>query len=288
MKLIDIFSKEKPFFIVAFGFVWQILFFYIPLLFIVGLSLVKISESGIYEGLWLGNFKFFLKADYFLIIAKSLCLALITVFLCFIVGYPLAHFIAFKSGRFKNFFLFLLILPFWTNFLLHIYAWFYVLEKSGFLNNFLLYLGIINKPLSLLNSFWSVLVVMLYCYLPFMVLPVYSILEKINKNIIEASADLGASNIQTWIRIILPLSSIGIKSGFFLVFVPSFGEFAIPGLVGGEKYMFVGSVISRFILGTATITYGVAFTILSCAVLILFLVFIYYLAYKFFIIKGNL
>lgn len=282
MAIKNIIREEQPFFIASLALVWQILFFYVPLFFIIILSIVRISSNGEFIGLTSENFVHFLSMPYILIIFKSILLALANGLLCFLVGYPVAHFISFKAGKFKNFFLFLLILPFWTNFLLHIYAWFFVLERGGFLNNLLINLGIISKPLQLLNSFWAVMAVMLYCYLPFMVLPIYSILERLNRNLLEASADLGASVWQTWRQVILPLSLSGIKSGFFLVFVPSFGEFAIPGLIGGEKYMFVGTVISQYILGYRTMSLGAAFTILSCTILIIFTILAYTLSKKFF------
>ncbi len=273
MKLRELIYKENPFFVAMFGVIWQVLFFYIPLLFIVFLSLLKYTESGLFDGIWLGNFLSFFSLNYLYIIAKSLLLAFTTSILCFVLGYPIAHFIVFKVKKYKFFLLFLLILPFFTNFLLHVYAWFYVLEKTGFLNNFLLYFHFISKPIELLNSLSSIVGVMVYCYLPFMVLPLYSTLERINKNIMEASADLGANALQTWVRLILPLASSGIKSGFLLVFVPAYGEFAIPGLVGGEKYVFVGTAITKFVLGTKTMYLGAAFTILSCACVIAFIYF---------------
>lgn len=281
MKLKEVFAQEKPFFMFSISLIWQIIFFYIPILFILVLSLIKISEVGEYSFSF-SNFLFFLNSSYGYVILQSLFLGLGTVCLCFLIGFPIAHFISFKSGRFKIVFLFLLILPFWTNFLLHVYSWFYILEKTGFLNNFLLWLGIIREPMEFLNSFGAVLTVMVYCYLPFMVLPIYSVLERIDKNVLEASADLGARTFQTWFRVLLPLAATGIQSGFFLVFIPAFGEFAIPGLVGGEKYMFVGSVITRYILGTKTISHGAAFTLISCICLILFLITLYVIVHKFF------
>ena len=150
------------------------------------------------------------------------------VILCFLIAYPLAYFIAFRGKKYKNGLLFLLLIPFWTNFLLHVYAWFYVLEKHGFFNNILLQAGVISEPLLLLNSPFAIMIMMVYYYLPFMVLPIYSSLERFNSSLIEASFDLGATWFQTFRRIILPLTMRGIRAGFFLVYIPSFGEFAIP------------------------------------------------------------
>lgn len=281
VKLKELIKKEKPFFAASLAFVWQGLFFYLPLVFIVILSVIQQSSLVGYYKIGLDNFLYFLNWSYLTIILKSFVLALINSILCFVVGFPIAYFLAFKAGRFRNLFLFLLILPFWTNFLLHVYAWFYVLEKAGFLSNLLLFLGFIKEPIGFLNSYWTIILVMMYCYLPFMVLPIYSVLERLNKNILEASADLGASMWQTWYRITLPLSLSGLKSGFFLVFVPSFGEFAIPGLIGGDKYVFVGSVITQFILSNGSMSLGAAFTLISSIALISLIIAIYFVGYKY-------
>lgn len=282
MQIKDIFSNQRHFFIVTLAFIWQALFFYLPILYIVLLSFIKFSTFDIYKSITFEYYYQFLNLTYLFIVIKSLFIAIITSILCFLVGYPVAHYLSFKAGRIKNFFLFLLILPFWTNFLLHIYAWFFVLERSGFLNNLLLTIGLIKEPLALLNSIGAVIAVMLYCYLPFMVLPIYSNLERIDRNLIEASYDLGATNWQTWRQVILPNSVSGIQTGFFLVYVPAFAEFVIPGLVGGEKFMFVGTVISQYILGNRTMSLGAAFTVLSCICLILFIIFAYVIGRKFF------
>jgi len=281
VKFKELIKKEQPFFGVSLSFVWQGLFFYLPLIFIVLLSLIQPSVIQGYYKIGVANFIYFFNLSYVMIILKSFGLALINCILCFVVGYPIAYFLAFRAGRFRNLFLFLLILPFWTNFLLHVYAWFYVLEKAGFLSNLLLFLGLIKEPIGFLNSYWTILVVMMYCYLPFMVLPIYSVLERLNKNVLEASADLGASSLQTWLRITLPLSLSGLKSGFFLVFVPSFGEFAIPGLIGGDKYVFVGTVISQFILSNGSMNLGAAFTLISSIALIGLIMAIYIIGYNY-------
>lgn len=199
----------------------------------------------------------------FFIIFKSLILALVNGILCFLIGYPLACFLAYMTDRFKLLFLFLLILPFWTNFLLHIASWFFVLDRGGVINTLLLKIGVIHEPLHLLNSLFGIILLMVYCYLPFMVLPIYSTLDRLDSTLFEASSDLGATSFETWYHIIWPLSMPGVITGFFLVFVPSFGEFAIPGLMGGDKYLFVGSVIAQFAQGIQTIGFATAFTVMS-------------------------
>ena len=263
--------QELPFFIGVPALIWQVLFFYVPLVFMVLLSMSGFSGK---------NFIPFFQPVYGTIIARSLLLAVCNAIACACIAYPVAYFIAFKGKRFKNILLFLLIVPFWTNFLLHIFAWFFVLEQSGFLNNFLLYIGAISQPLHLLNSLFAVALMMVYNYLPFMALPIYSSLERLDHRLIEASFDLGATWWQTVRRVLLPVSMSGLQAGFFLVFVPSFGEFVIPELMGGDKTMFVGTVVSQYILGPQTMALGAAFTVLSCGALLSSALLLYWLMQK--------
>jgi spermidine/putrescine transport system permease protein len=249
--------------------IWQVLFFYVPLFFIVCTSFLSFSESGMIEGITFSKIAAFLKPVYMRVICSSLLLGLSNTLLCFCIAYPLAYFMAFRGKKIKNLLLFLLIIPFWTNFLLHVYAWFFVLEREGFLNNLLLSTGLIDEPIRFMNTLFATMIMMVYYYLPFMILPIYSSLEKFDYKLIEASLDLGASWFQTLRRIMLPLSLTGIRAGVFLVYIPSFGEFAIPELMGGDKQMFVGSVVARYILGDQTGSLGAAFTVVSCFFLLL-------------------
>jgi spermidine/putrescine transport system permease protein len=219
------------------------------------------------------------------VIGSSLLLAISTVVICFCIAYPLAYFIAFNGKRFKNLLLFLLIVPFWTNFLLHVYAWFFVLEKRGFINNMLDHLGLISEPIQFLNSLFSIMVMMVYYYLPFMVLPIYSSLERFDRRLLEASLDLGANWFQTFRRVMLPVTMRGVRAGFFLVYIPAFGEFAIPELMGGDREMFVGNVVSQYILGDDTGSLGAAFTVLSGVILIASSVLFYWLFGR--MLKGS-
>ncbi|NGX38077.1 MAG: Putrescine transport system permease protein PotH [Chlamydiae bacterium] len=260
---------EVPFAIGIPALIWQALFFYIPLSFIVISSFLKVSDIGRIEGLTLSHIQMFLSPTYLKVILASLLLALSNATLCFLVAYPLAYFLAFTAGKYSYLFLFLLIVPFWTNFLLHVYAWFYILEKHGFINNLLMKIHLITEPLHMLNSLPAVMIMMVYYYLPFMILPIYASLDRFNYRLIEASYDLGGSFFATFKRILLPITSRGIRAGFFLVFIPSFGEFVIPELMGGDKKMFVGTVVSQYILGEGTGSLGSAFTLLSGIILII-------------------
>ncbi|MCL4361323.1 ABC transporter permease [Candidatus Dependentiae bacterium] len=268
-------KKQVPFFFGSLSFIWQCLFFYLPLIFILIFSFIQLKNGHLSSIFTLEYYQALFQFFYFKIIFKSLILALFIACTCLLIAYPVTYFITMRTGKFKIFFLFLLIVPFWTNFLLHVYSWFFVLERNGFLNTLFLKLGLISEPIHFLNSMFAVIIVMIYCYLPFAVLPLYSILEKFDRKLIEASLDLGASNWQTFKLVTLPLTMEGIRSGFFLVFVPSFGEFVIPDLVGGSKSMFVGSVISHFTLGANTINYGAAFTMISSIILVFMLFVIF-------------
>jgi spermidine/putrescine transport system permease protein len=263
----DFFAREIMLWSVMPALLWQGFFFLAPLVFIFLLSFVVQSSSlGITFYYYINLFS---HAVYYKIIFKSLFLALRTAFLCLCVGYPLAYYIAFNVKKFKNLYLFFLIVPFWTNFLVQVYAWFFVLERNGFLNNFLLYLGFVKEPFLLLNSSFAVSLVMFYCYLPFMVMPIYTVLEKFDTSLLDASHDLGASNFQTFIQVVLPLSLSGIRTGFFLVFVPAFSEFVIPMLVGGDKTMYSGGLVTYYFLTAQNRPMGAAFTVVSSIVLLI-------------------
>lgn len=261
-------TRYRYFFVGIPAIIWQVLFFYIPLLAVVVLSLSG-STVGAY-------FYEFFKLSYLKIIARSLFLASLNAALCTLIAYPLAYFLAFRAGRLKYILLFLVILPFWNNFLLHISAWIFLLDRQGVLNNLLTALGVITTPISLLNSFFAICIMMVYFYLPFAVLPLYAVLERFNRQLIEASLDLGATWGQTVWRILIPLTMPGIRSSFFLVFIPSFGEFAIPEFMGGDKTMYVGSVVSHLILSAQTVGAGAAFTVLSSLILVIVAALIYW------------
>ncbi|MBS0627480.1 MAG: ABC transporter permease [Verrucomicrobia bacterium] len=287
MRLAKPKSSQFPFAVGIPAILWQLLFFYLPLLLIICSSFIAISKTGKIEGFTLNKIYPFLNPTYMRVIFSSVLLGLGNAAICFCIAYPLAYFMVFKARKIKNLLLFLLIIPFWTNFLLHVYAWFFVLERNGFLNNLLKTVGLIQESIPFMNSLFATMVMMVYYYLPFMVLPLYSSLEKFDYRLIESSVDLGASWLQTLRQIIFPLTLGGIKAGFFLVYIPSFGEFAIPELMGGDKQMFVGSVVARYILGDQTGSLGAAFTVLSCAILSISAFCFYYLIKKIFTPKGS-
>ncbi len=273
-------KREFPFALGSPALIWQLIFFYLPLVFMIISSVFKLSSDGKFQGLTFDNFKVVLNSSFIFTIFESLGVAFFNAIICLFLAFPFAYFIAIKVKRFKTLFLIFLIVPFWTNFLLHVCAWFFVLEKNGFLNNLLLSLNLIGKPINFLNSFFSIMLMMVYHYLPFMILPIYSALEKFDSSLLLASSDLGASRFQTLRRILLPMLMPAMRLGFFLVYIPSFGEFVIPELMGGDKHYFVGNVVTQYVLGESTGSLGAAFTVLSCFALVVSILFIYYLTKK--------
>jgi spermidine/putrescine transport system permease protein len=247
---------------------WQILFLYIPLMLVVYTSFRQGFDAPWYV-LSLSHYAAVFGMPYLFIIGRSALIAVGVTLLCLLCAYPVAYYLALKiNRRWKNVLLFLLTLPFWTNFLIQIYSWVFVLDHNGLINTVLLKIGIIQEPLHIVNSMGAIFLVMLHYYLPFMIMPLYSILEKIEHDVLEASMDLGATQWQTFKRITLPLSLSGIKTGILLVFVPAFGEFVIPSLIGGSKYMLVGSLVSHYFLVARDNQLGAAFTVVSGVVLI--------------------
>lgn len=268
-------KKESNFAIGSPALIWQVIFFYLPLLLMIISSILMVSEEGVFQGISFENFSSLFSTTHASVIFSSISLALTTSILCLFIAYPLAYFIAFKGKKYKTLMLFFLIVPFWTNFLLHVYAWFFVLEREGFLNTLLKSFGLISEPIHFLNSIFAVILMMVYCYLPFMVLPIFSALERFDPYYLEVSHDLGASWIKTFQKVMLPLTLPAVRAGFFLVFIPSFGEFIIPELMGGDKRYFVGNVVSQYILGNETGGMGAAFMVLSSLSLVVTVMLIY-------------
>jgi len=275
------FKKERPFFLAIPAILWPAIFLYIPLVFLIGISFLKSFDYPIMANATFDNYRFLFSFTYIRILLRSFSLAFFTALFCLLISYPIAYFLALRAGRFKNLLLFFLVLPFWTNFIVQVYAWFYILDVKGVLNTIFLKLGILSEPLRILYTPTAIYIVMLFCYLPFMVMPIYTSLAKVESDTLEASADLGAKAWQTLLYITWPLSLSGVITGFFLVYIPSFGEFVIPTLLGGGKIMFVGSLISYFFLDTKNIFLGAAFTCVSGLFLIMSALFIFWIFRKY-------
>jgi spermidine/putrescine transport system permease protein len=224
--------------------VWLGLFFLVPLLLILAYSF---GTSGVYGGITLGfnpgNFLKVFDPLYLEIIVRTFVIALITTLLCLALGYPLAYFIALKSGTWKNVLILMVMIPFWTSLLLRAYAWVVILNGNGIANRTLQFLGITDEPLTLIFTPQAVMMGMVYSYLPFMILPLYAALEKFDVRLKEAAQDLGASRWHTFWRVTFPLSMPGVIAGSILVFIPSAGEFVIPDLLGGSRTTMTGNLI---------------------------------------------
>jgi spermidine/putrescine transport system permease protein len=195
---------------------------------------------------------------YVQIFSRSLVIALLNTLLCLLVGYPLAYFIARQPTNRRNALLLLVMIPFWTNFLVRTYAWMVILRDTGVINNLFLALGLISQPLPLLYNRGAVVLGLFYGYLPFMILPLYASIEKLDFSLIEAAQDLGANALRTFLRIVLPLTMPGIVAGSIIVFIPSIGAYVTPDLMGGAKVTMVGNLLQQQFLKVRDWPFGSA------------------------------
>lgn len=208
------------------------------------------------------------------VLARSMWLSSITALSCLVLSYPIAYYFSFCASKFvKNLGVLLCTLPLWVNMLVQVYAWFFVLDRHGFVSSVLHTVGILREPQSFMNSFGAVLLVMIQTYLPYVALPLFVAFDRFDKRLIEASMDLGATWGQTFSRVLFPLTLSGAQVGFFLVLVMTFGEYALPTLLGGGKHMYVGTLISNYILVSQDMSSGAAFTLVSCLALALIVSF---------------
>jgi putrescine transport system permease protein len=169
--------------------------------------------------------------------------AAVSTVICLLIGYPIAYAIARSDASTRNILMLLVVLPFWTSFLLRVYAWIGILKNNGLLNNFLTWIGVIDQPIQMLQTDFAVYVGIVYSYLPFMILPLYANLEKLDLTLLEAAADLGCRPWQAFYKVTLPLSKPGIIAGCLLVFIPAVGEFVIPSLLGDPGMLMIGKVL---------------------------------------------
>lgn len=262
-------AEEVPFFLSCPAFMWQAVFLYLPLVLLLIYSLVDQSPD---TGKWFFTLHYYeqiLHSTYVRVVLSSFFIAFTTAAIALVIAYPVAYFLALKvSKRFRMFLFFSLILPSWTSLVVQAYAWFFLLDRRGLLAKVLTWLHIIPADQSLLNNYSAILIGMVAVYLPFMILPLFTAIEKMDKRILEASADLGAHRLQTFRRIIFPLSLPGVYTGFLLVFIPAFGEFAIPSLLGGSKIVAWGNlIVEKFLIakdwraGGAFAIFGVLFPV---------------------------
>lgn len=224
--------------------IWLIIFTLIPVLLIGYFAITEGDSVNFSEFQFsLENFKRFFKPVYLKVLLKSIKLAGTSTILCLVIGYPMAYIISKEPLKRKNVMILLLVIPMWMNFLLRMYAWTSLLGRNGFINMFLVKLGFQARKLIYTEK--AVLMGMVYNFLPFMVLPIYSVLEKMDNSLIEASKDLGANKMQTFTRVIFPLSMAGVMSGITMVFIPAVSTFVISSLLGGNKYNLIGNIIEQ-------------------------------------------
>ena len=245
-------------FVIFTPYLWLLIFFLLPFLFVLKISFADpivalppftplfdfAREGERWFHITLDNYRFLLGDDlYWISYLKSIRIAFVSTCLCLLIGYPMAYAIARADPVWRNLFLFLIILPFWTSFLLRVYAWMGMLSTNGLINNLLLSAGLIDQPLKLLYTDFAVYLGIVYSYLPFMILPLYANLERLDFNLNEAASDLGARPLRVFRDITLPLSLPGIVAGSLLVFIPALGEFVIPALLGGLDSLMIGRTL---------------------------------------------
>jgi len=240
--------------VIGVPYFWLLVFFLAPFAIILKITLADPvvavppvtpffdAEAGILATL--DNYRFLTEDDlYWISYLRSIKAALLTTLLCLLIGYPMAYGIARAQGAWRNILLLLVILPFWTSFLLRVYAWIGMLSTHGAINKVLLALGLVDQPLHLLYTNFAVYLVMVYAYLPFMILPLYASLERLDGNLLDAAADLGSRPYRVFLDITLPLSVPGMIAGSMLVFIPALGEFVIPDMVGGIDTLMIGKTV---------------------------------------------
>lgn len=245
--------------VISVPYAWVIIFALFPCIILLKISLSdSILASPPYTNIceWISeactlniklnfsNYKdIFTDAIYIKGFISSIVIASLSTICCLFIGFPMAYAIARADKKIRGILLMLVVLPFWTSFLIRVYAWILLLSPTGIINNFLMYIGITDQPLALMNNTFAACVGIVYTYLPFMIIPLYGTLEKLDFSIVEAAYDLGCSPFRTLLSIIIPLSLPGIIAGSAMVFVPTIGEFVIPELLGGAQTLTIGRVM---------------------------------------------
>jgi putrescine transport system permease protein len=249
----------RRFVLIAVPYLWLLLLFLVPFVIVLKISLSDTAlaippytpvldwAEGIgafFSQLDFENFIWLTEDDlYWKAYLSSLQIAVLSTFLTLLIGYPIAYGMARAPEEWRPTLMMLVILPFWTSFLIRVYAWMGILSNEGFLNQLLLWIGIIDAPLTILNTNTAVYIGIVYTYLPFMILPIYAALDRMDGSLIEAAEDLGCSRMSAFWLVTIPLSRNGIVAGCFLVFIPALGEFVIPSLLGGSGTLMIGKVL---------------------------------------------
>lgn len=250
--------------------IWTIIFTIVPLVIILIFSLNTSSEiAKLDTSFSLDNYKRFFDRMYIDVFYKSVKISLYSTVCCLIIGYPAAYIIASKNVKLRDFLVIFIILPQWTNFLLRTYAWMFILKDNGPINTFLTGIGLIKEPLPLLYTDGAVVMGMIYNFLPYMILPIYSVILKIDNKYIEAARDLGANSVTTFMKVILPLSMPGVISGITMVFMPAISTFVISDLLGGGHTMLMGNLIQNQFLAARNWQFGSAISMILIVIMLL-------------------
>ena len=259
--------------LLAGSLVWLVVFFLLPLAYLLAVSFAQRSPYGTVQWiLGLGNYGRAFQPLYLEIYWRSFTIALLTTALCAVLSYPVAYTLALRvSARWKSTLLLLVVIPFWTSFLIRTYAWMVILRAEGLINNLLLDLHLIHEPLRLLYTPLAVLIGLVYGELPFMILPLYAVLERMDRSLLEAAQDLGANRWRTFWKVTLPLSAPGLVAGGMLVFIASLGAFITPDLLGGARTLLVGNLIQNQFAVVRDQPFGsaVAFLLTAAALVVL-------------------
>lgn len=243
--------------------IWLGLFLIVPMLIVVAMSFMQRDTLGnvVYQFSWEG-YKTFWDSLYLGIYWDTIVLSTVTVLICLIVSYPLAYYIASSSPRMQNWGLILITIPFWINFLIRTYAWVLLLRTQGVVNSILIHWGWIDEPLQMLYTKGAVLLGMVYNFIPFMVLPLYVAIEQIDRRLLDAASDLGASRWKAFWHITLPQSKTGIMTGSILVFVSTAGMFVVTDILGGSKSSMISNIIQSQFLGARNWPFGSALSVI--------------------------
>ncbi len=251
-------------------FMWSLVFIVFPLFLILVYAFNSSSGMSLEGyGITFDNFRRVFEPLYIKIFFVSILLAIASTVLCVLIGYPVAYFISRMKDKWRNSLMLLFVVPMWMNFLLRTYAWLTLLGNNGLINKFLGLFGI--APLNLMYNMSAIMLGMVYNFLPFMVLPIYSTLVKMDKSLIEAARDLGATNSQIFKKVILPLSLPGVYTGITMVFIPAISTFVIPDLLGGNRFYLIGNLIEKQFTFTGDWAFGSAISIVLIAIMFILL-----------------
>jgi len=264
--LLEILTYLSPVIIIV------VVFVFAPLTIILFYSFLKSGLYGeIVYSFSLENFRAILGGGYGIVFLKSIYLAFQTNLLCILIGYPIAYYMAMFGGRWKTILLFLVIVPSWASYLIRLYSLKTIIGSKGLVNSLLLNLDIISSPIDILYTPFAVMLGLVYAWLPYMILPIYAAIEGLDRSVLEAAVDLGATPVRRFFRLTLPMTKGGLLAGSILVFIPTVGEWLVPHIFGGSKVMMAGSLVALKFTSVGNIPAGASLAIMLAATLILIL-----------------